>query len=73
MKILDKEQIDQKIKRLAYQIYESNFGEKEITLAGINNNGMRFALLLKEELEHISNSRIELTTLKVVNRFSYQQ
>ena len=65
MKILDKEQIDQKIKRLAYQIYESNFGEKEITLAGINNNGMRFALLLKEELERISNSRIQLTTLKV--------
>ena len=65
MKILDKHQITRKITRLAYQIHESNFGEKEITLAGINNNGMRFAKLLKVELERISDSSVQLTTLKI--------
>ena len=65
MKILDKQQITQKIKRLAYEIYECNYGEKEITLAGINNNGMRFAELLKAELESISNFKVDISQLQV--------
>lgn len=65
MKILDKQQITQKLTRLAYEIYECNYGEKEITLAGINNNGMRFAALLKEELEAISDSTVSITQLQV--------
>ena len=35
MKLLDGRQIKQKIKRLAIEILEQNFGEKEIILAGI--------------------------------------
>lgn len=46
MKILDHRQIQQKIKRLAYEILERNYGEEEIILTGINNNGMTFAELL---------------------------
>ncbi len=50
MQILDDRQIRQKIKRLAIEILERNFGEKEIILAGLNNNGLGFAQLLLNEL-----------------------
>ena len=65
MKILDKKQIERKIKRLAFQILENNYSEREIILAGINNNGMRFAELIKRQLEVITESKVTLTTLKV--------
>jgi D-Tyr-tRNAtyr deacylase len=32
LKILDKTQIDQKLNRLAYEIYENNFSEKELLI-----------------------------------------
>lgn len=65
MKILDKKQIDQKIRRLAIQIVENNFAEKEIILAGINNNGMRFAELIKRQLEEITDKVVMLTQLRL--------
>ena len=65
MKILDKKQIERKIQRLAIQIIENNFSEKEIILAGINNNGMRFADLMKRQLEQITDKSIILTQLRL--------
>ena len=65
MKILDHRQIKQKIKRLAYQIHENNYSQKEITLAGINNNGMVFARMIKDELQNISSSTLTLTQLQI--------
>ncbi len=65
MTILDKKQIEQKIRRLAIQIVENNFAEKEIILAGINNNGMRFAELIKRQLELITDKSITLTQLRL--------
>lgn len=56
LKILDERQIKQKIKRLAIHILENNFNQKEIILAGINNNGMGFAKLLFEELQSLSDT-----------------
>lgn len=50
MKILDQRAIDQKTKRLAIEILERNFGEEEIILAGINNNGLEFAQMLLTQL-----------------------
>ncbi len=50
MKLLDKKQIKQKIKRLAIEILENNYEESEIILAGINNNGFEFAKLLQKEI-----------------------
>ena len=40
--ILNTVQINQKIKRIAYQIYESNTDEKEVIIAGIIGNGYIF-------------------------------
>ncbi len=53
MSILNDKQIQQKIRRLSYEIIEQNTDVKDLYLAGINNNGYRFASLLKESLEDI--------------------
>ena len=56
--ILTSEQIHNKTRRIAYQIYEDNCKEKEIIIAGINGNGYVFA-------QKISNSILEISELKV--------
>lgn len=63
MQILNDRQIRQKIKRLAIEIIEHNFEEKEIILAGINNNGVTFARLLEKELKTISQQKITMTCI----------
>ena len=65
MKILNERQIAQKVKRLAIEILEHNFGEPELILAGINNNGMIFSELLLQELTKISNIPITVTRIKL--------
>jgi pyrimidine operon attenuation protein/uracil phosphoribosyltransferase len=52
--ILTHDEIVHKIKRIAYQIYESNVEEKEIVLAGIEDNGYVLAKKLKRILKNIS-------------------
>lgn len=48
--ILDHVQINHKIKRIAYQIYESNVDAGQIILAGIAKNGYELAKKLEQEL-----------------------
>lgn len=63
MQILQHQQIEQIVKRLAIEIVEQNIDEKEICLAGINNNGMHFAQLLMNELLTISDIKFTLTRI----------
>ncbi|MFK8005756.1 MAG: phosphoribosyltransferase family protein [Saprospiraceae bacterium] len=65
MKLLDARQIKQKIKRLAIEILEQNFGEKEIILAGINNNGLGFAKMLEKEIVQLTENKITLTSINL--------
>lgn len=65
MKLLDQRQIKQKIKRLAIEILEQNFGEKEIILAGINNNGLGFAKMLNRHLTKLTKNKITLTQISL--------
>ncbi len=65
MKILDKRKIAQKIQRLAIEILENNYREKEVILAGINNRGFRFAEMLCAELRRISKIDFRLIHLKL--------
>lgn len=58
--ILDKKQIAHKIKRIAYQVYESNVEEKEVVIAGIMSNGFLLAKKIKTELEKISPIKVML-------------
>jgi pyrimidine operon attenuation protein/uracil phosphoribosyltransferase len=65
MKILNHHQIEQKIKRLAIEILENNYEEEQIILAGINNNGVNFALQLKEQLDAIGKLKVVLTRIRL--------
>ncbi|MFY0715291.1 phosphoribosyltransferase domain-containing protein [Seonamhaeicola sp. NFXS20] len=53
--ILNHTEINHKIRRIAFQIYENNVDEKEVILAGIDKNGYIFAKKLKAVLQKISN------------------
>ncbi|WP_298760083.1 phosphoribosyltransferase family protein [uncultured Psychroserpens sp.] len=63
--ILNHQEIHHKIKRIAYQIYESNVYENEIILAGIENNGYILAKKLKQSLEKISDLKPILCKVKI--------
>lgn len=63
--ILDNTQILQKIKRIAYQIYESNSNEKEIIIAGIADNGYLFAEELSKIVSEISSINVVLCKVKI--------
>ncbi|GAA3574466.1 phosphoribosyltransferase family protein [Snuella lapsa] len=53
--ILSHNEINHKIRRIAYQIYENNVNEKEVILAGIVSNGFLIAEKLRDELLKISD------------------
>jgi len=53
--ILNHDEINHKIRRIAFQIYENNVNEKEVILAGIDSNGYIFAKKLKTVLQKISD------------------
>lgn len=63
--ILDNQQIHQKINRLAYQVYEENYTESALTIAGIAPNGYVLAELIADKLRTISPLHIELVKLTV--------
>ncbi len=63
MKILDENQIRQKIIRISFEIAEENYSIEEIVLIGINKNGYAFAQLIQKQLKKISESKI--STCKV--------
>jgi len=65
MKILDDRQIRQKIKRLAIEILEQHYGEEELILAGLNNNGLGFAQLLVQELLPLAPDSMEITLTRI--------
>jgi pyrimidine operon attenuation protein/uracil phosphoribosyltransferase len=52
--ILDQRRIAQKIDRIAYQLLEDNFEEKEIVIAGIKPQGHNLAIRLKNILDKIA-------------------
>ena len=58
--ILNKQQIQQKINRMAYQVLEDNLNEKEIILAGIWDRGYKLALRLKTVLLEISQLKVTM-------------
>lgn len=68
--ILDSRQVDQKLVRIAWQIYEDNASEKDIVLAGILSSGFAVAEKLAAELRKISALNIELISVKI-NKHSH--
>ena len=64
-KILTNSQIKRKIKRISLQIIESNIVEKEVVLAGIEQNGFLLAKELNKMITELSNLNIKLCSLKI--------
>ncbi len=63
--ILTPEQTNQKIKRVAFEIYERNFEETEIVLAGIVGQGYEMAEQLGQVLSGISAIKIVLKQIEI--------
>jgi pyrimidine operon attenuation protein/uracil phosphoribosyltransferase len=58
--ILNAVEVKQKIKRMAFEVYEQNFKEKNIVIAGIDGQGYILAKLLAKEVETISPIEVKL-------------
>ncbi|HQQ93810.1 MAG TPA: phosphoribosyltransferase family protein [Bacteroidia bacterium] len=67
VKLLSSQEIKQKLNRLAYQVYETNFSEKEVFIVGIEGNGYRIAKNLADSLKEISSLKISLGKI-VINK-----
>ena len=63
--ILNNEQIQHIVRRIAYQIYESNIHEETVILAGIMENGYLLAKKLKVQLEKISSIKATLCSVEI--------
>jgi len=58
--LLDKKQIEKRINRIAYQVYEDNFEEKEIVIAGIAKSGYQVAQKIEKALNKICDLKTTL-------------
>jgi len=63
--ILDAKQVKQKLRRMAFEVYEHNFKEKNIVLAGIEGQGYVLATLLAKELENVSPLEVKLVKVNI--------
>jgi pyrimidine operon attenuation protein/uracil phosphoribosyltransferase len=63
--ILTNQEIEHKIKRIAYQIYETFVDEEEIVIAGIATNGFIFAKKIAQALETISSVKVSLCEVQI--------
>ena len=63
--ILNINQVNQKINRLAWQVYENNFQQKEIVLIGIDKKGLFLAEKISECLNEISKIKTIVAELSI--------
>ncbi len=63
--VLSTEQIEQKINRIAVQIYERNHTAKEVVLAGVVGQGLKFAQRLAAAIEKLSPIKVKLVSVQV--------
>jgi pyrimidine operon attenuation protein / uracil phosphoribosyltransferase len=65
IKILEPEVIDTKLLRMAYEIIENNFDEKEIIIAGIQGRGFDIACVLNDKIKLISKIKTNVVTIRI--------
>lgn len=63
--ILNSRQVEQKIQRMAYEIYEDNYEETEIIIAGILNSGFVLARRIEVTLNRICKIKTSLVEIKI--------
>jgi pyrimidine operon attenuation protein/uracil phosphoribosyltransferase len=64
-RILDADQVRQKIRRMAYQMYEENFKEKAIVLAGVDGQGYVLAGLIALEYQRIAETDVKVVRVSM--------
>lgn len=64
-KIKDAKEIQSSIKRIAYQVYESNLDEKSIVIVGIGKRGGYLSTLLGAAIENICTLERSYVTLSI--------
>ncbi len=62
--VLTSDDIKKKISRISFEIWENNYDESEIILAGIFENGFNFAHRLEQSLKRISSLNILLSNIR---------
>ncbi|MBD8488041.1 phosphoribosyltransferase [Echinicola sp. CAU 1574] len=70
--VLNHKQIQQKITRIAYEIYERNVGEGEVVFAGISGMGYVLAGLLVDKIKEISPLKVEKMKI-TLDKFTKKQ
>lgn len=63
--ILNHEQIVQKVRRIAVEIFERNFLEADLVIAGVWHEGYTFATMLAQEFEAVSGRPVRLVKVQV--------
>ena len=58
-KILDKKQLEQKINRLAWEIYERNYSQTELLIVGIEKRGVETSKRIANAISNISNIKVK--------------
>lgn len=66
--ILDKEQIDSKLQRMAYEVWEHNSNETSVTLIGVETTGMTVAQNLANRIRKISPLQVDVLSVKMNKR-----
>lgn len=70
--LLTHEQIQQKINRMAFQLFENNYTETEIVLAGIEQRGYVLAQRIQMALAKFSTQQVTLLSVDVEKDLPYQ-
>jgi pyrimidine operon attenuation protein/uracil phosphoribosyltransferase len=63
--ILTPQEIELKLQRMAYQIWEQNANQTELVMVGIAENGSVLARILADKLAAISPIQVQLICLKI--------
>jgi pyrimidine operon attenuation protein/uracil phosphoribosyltransferase len=63
--VLNTVQIQQKIRRMAFEVYENNAKEKLLILAGIEGQGHTFAKILAKEIKAIAGIEVHVVKVSV--------
>jgi pyrimidine operon attenuation protein/uracil phosphoribosyltransferase len=63
--VLNTVQIQQKIRRMAFEVYENNAKEKLLILAGIEGQGHAFAKILAKEIKAIAGIEVHVVKVSV--------
>jgi len=69
--ILNHQQIANKLKRLAWQIYENNMDESTLWIAGIDKRGIYLSEKIADELSKISSQKINMVKV-LIDRQSFE-